>query len=252
MNMKRIAEICCGSYYDVKQAVEGGAERVELNSALTLGGLTPAETELCMVKEDFSIKVIAMLRPRGAGFCYSDEEFRVMERECQRLLDCGADGIAFGCLREDASLDEYKNRCILDLIKNKGREAVFHRAFDCTEFPLAAAEQLISIGVDRVLTSGLKPKAMEGRELLCRLQADYGGEIQILAGSGIHAGNVLELIEYTGIHQIHSSCKAWNTDLTTVKNGVSYSIASGKQALCYDVVSAELVRELVKRVQTEA
>jgi len=249
--MKRIAEICCGSYYDVKQAVEGGAERVELNSALALGGLTPAETELCMVKEDFSVKVIAMLRPRGAGFCYSDEEFRVMKRECQRLLECGADGIAFGCLRKDASLDEYKNQCILDLIKNKGKEAVFHRAFDCTEAPLTVVEQLISIGVDRVLTSGLKPKAIEGRDFLRRLQADYGGELEILAGSGIHSGNALELIEYTGIHQVHSSCKAWKTDPTTVKNGVSYSIASGRQALCHDVVSAVLVRELINRVRTE-
>lgn len=246
--MKRIAEICCGSYYDAKQAALGGAERIELNSALMLGGLTPTETTLCMVKEDFPLKVIAMVRPRGAGFCYSEEELRVMEEECRRLLECGADGIAFGCLKEDASLDERKNRRLLELIKARGKEAVFHRAFDCSADACLAMEQLIGWGVDRVLTSGLKPRAAEGREMIRRLQADYGTEIQILAGSGVNAGNALELMEYTKISQVHSSCKAWNSDPTTVRNHVSYSIASGEQALCYDVVSKEQVRKLIERI----
>lgn len=247
--MERTVEICCGSYYDAKQAVLGGAKRIELNSALMLGGLTPTETTLRMVKEELSVQVVAMVRPRGAGFCYSDEEFRVMERECRQLLECGADGIAFGCLTEAASLDEYKNRRLLELIKERGKEAVFHRAFDCSCEPFAMMEQLIDMGADRVLTSGLKPKAMDGKEMLRRLQRDYGSRIQILAGSGVHAGNALELMEYTGIHQVHSSCKAWKPDSTTVQNGVSYSMASGELALCHDVVSAELVRALVNKVQ---
>lgn len=247
--MRRVAEICCGSYYDAKQAALGGAERIELNSALMLGGLTPTEAVLRMVKEEFSLKVIAMVRPRGAGFCYSDEEFRVMEQECRCLLECGADGIAFGCLKEDASLDEYKNRRLLELIKNMGREAVFHRAFDCAAEPFGMIEQLIGMGTDRILTSGLKPKAMEGREMIRRLQTDYGSEIQILAGSGVNARNASELMEYTGISQVHSSCKVWKEDPTTVKNGVSYSIVSGEQALCYDAVSLEQVEELVARVK---
>lgn len=101
-----IAEICCGSYYDAKQAALGGAGRIELNSALMLGGLTPTETTLHMIKEEFpSLKVVAMVRPRGAGFCYSEDEFRVMQKECERLLRSGADGIAFGCLQADAALD---------------------------------------------------------------------------------------------------------------------------------------------------
>lgn len=249
--MKKIVEICCGSYYDARQAVLGGAKRIELNSALMLGGLTPTETTLRMVKEDCPVQVVAMVRPRGAGFCYTDEEFRVMQEECQRLLECGADGIAFGCLKEDASLDEYKCGTLLDRIKSKGKEAVFHRAFDCSSEPFAMMEQLIAMGVDRVLTSGLKPKAMEGREMIRRLQSDYGNEIQILAGSGINAGNALELMEYAGIYQVHSSCKSWKTDPTTVQNGVSYSIESGEHALCYDAVSAELVKELVEKVNVK-
>ena len=134
-------------------------KRQELNSALMLGGLTPTTATLRMVKRDFpKLKVITMVRPRGAGFCYSPEDFEVMEAECKELLENGADGIAFGCLREDASLDQEKMRRMTDLIKSMGREAVFHRAFDCSADPFAATEQLISMGIDRILTSGLKPK----------------------------------------------------------------------------------------------
>lgn len=247
--MKRLAEICCGSYYDAKQAALGGAERIELNSGLMLGGLTPTEATLSMVKAELPVKVVAMVRPRGAGFCYLEDEFQVMEQECRGLLQAGADGIAFGCLTEDGRLDERKNRRLLDLIKGMGREAVFHRAFDCTAEPFAAMEQLIAMGVDRVLTSGQQPKAAEGRDMIRRLQKEYGTQIQLLAGSGVNAQNAAELMEYTGISQVHSSCKAWNVDPTTVRNGVSYSIAAGSQAMCYDVVSAELVKALVDRVR---
>lgn len=249
MMTDKIVEICCGSYEDAKQAALGGAERIELNSALMLGGLTPTETTLRMVKEDFpDLKVVAMVRPRGAGFCYSEAEFQVMKRECRELLRCHADGIAFGCLREDASLDEQKNRELIGLIRDMGKEAVFHRAFDCSKDPFQVMEQLIDMGVNRVLTSGLEPKAFEGRELIRKLQADYGKDIQILAGSGVSKDNALTIMEYTGISQVHSSCKAWASDPTTVQNGISYSIASGELKFCYDTVSAELVKELICKV----
>ena len=96
-------EICCGSYYDALQAASGGAGRIELNCALHLGGLTPSLASLELVKEHCNVKVIAMVRPRGGGFCYSEDDFNVMLRECEHLVRHGADGIAFGCLREDAS-----------------------------------------------------------------------------------------------------------------------------------------------------
>ena len=130
--MKPVVEICCGSYYDARQAFLGGARRIELNSALMLGGLTPTVSTLRMVKEEMpDLKVIAMVRPRGAGFCYFPEDFKVMEAECRMLVENGADGIAFGCLKEDASLDVYKIQRMLETIKSRGKEAVFHRAFDC-------------------------------------------------------------------------------------------------------------------------
>ena len=245
--MNPIVEICCGSYYDAKQAALGGAKRIELNGALMLGGLTPTESSIRMVKENLNLEVIAMARPRGAGFCYLEEEFQVMEQECREVLKAGADGAAFGCLLENGSLDLEKNKRLVDIAKAMGRQAVFHRAFDCTDDPFRTMEQLIGLGVDRVLTSGLKPTAMEGRDRIQQLQAMFGDRIQILAGSGINGGNVRNLVEYTGVNQVHSSCKAWRQDPTTVRNGVSYSMAAGELAMCYDVVSAELVAELIKK-----
>lgn len=245
-----MAEICCGSYYDAKQAALGGAGRIELNSALMLGGLTPTAAVLGLVKEQFpGLAVIAMLRPRGAGFCYREEEFVAMERECRNLLEHGADGIAFGCLKEDASLDEEKNQRLVEQIKGFGKEAVFHRAFDCCQNPYIAMERLIRMGVDRVLTSGGKPTAIQGMELIGELQRCFGGKIQILAGSGVNSNNACELMEKTGVRQVHSSCKAWNMDPTTVRGDVSFSIAPGEGGCQYDVVSADLVRGLVERVE---
>ena len=211
-----------------------------------LGGLTPSTATLKLVKQNIpDLKVIAMVRPRGAGFCYSKEEFQVMEAECRELVEAGADGIAFGCLQADGTLDIEKNSRLLSIIKMYNREAVFHRAFDIVPDPFETMETLIAMGVDRVLTSGLQAKALEGTKLIKQLQERYGMRIEILAGSGVNASNARWLMEETGIRQVHSSCKDWITDPTTKANGVSYSMSPGEQEMMYDVVSAELVEQLL-------
>ncbi|WP_347559874.1 copper homeostasis protein CutC [Clostridium sp. AM58-1XD] len=201
-----------------------------------------------MVKESCGIRVIAMVRPRGAGFCYGPEDFLVIERDCRLLVEHGADGIAFGCLNSSASVDEEQNRRLISIIHEHGKEAVFHRAFDCTDSPFETIEKLIHMGVDRVLTSGLKPTAMEGLVMIKELQRRYGNEIEILAGSGVNASNARKIMEETGISQVHSSCKEWKMDLTTAAGDVNYSYASSPNELCYDAVSAELVRKLLASI----
>lgn len=242
-------EVCCGSYYDALQAYKGGAKRIELNSALHLGGLTPSLAALDLVRQECrGLKVISMVRPRGAGFCYNDEDFKVMEEECRMLISHGSDGIAFGCLKPDATLDVDKNRRMIAMIHVSGREAVFHRAFDCSKDAFATMEALIDMGVDRVLTSGLKPTAIEGSALIGELQRQYGSQIQILAGSGINASNAAQLMADTGISQVHSSCKDWKKDSTTVVGDVSYSYAPSPNESCYDAVSAQKVREILNAI----
>lgn len=253
-------EICCGSYYDALQAWKGGADRIELNSALYLGGLTPSVGTLRKVKEETGLKVICMVRPRGAGFCYGNEDFAVMAEDAEILMENGADGLAFGCLDNTSGIHIEQTERILKIIKKYKKEAVFHRAFDCVKNVDESMKLLISLGVDRILTSGLKNKALEGAEMIRYLQNRYGGQIELLAGSGINEENVEELIHKTGVRQIHSSCKGWNTDMTTSGKDVSFAYRSfpvikdmgryiQETTEEYEVVEAAKVHALVEKIR---
>ena len=246
--MKKIVEICCGSYDDARAAFLGGAHRIELNQALFLGGLTPGIGSLILTKQHTSLEVISMVRPRGAGFCYTESEYNTMTEDCRLLLENGSDGIAFGFLTEDFTIDEERTRSFTDLIHSYGKTAVFHRAFDCTKDPFQAIELLIRLGVDRVLTSGLADKAVQGIDLLKKLQDLFGSRIEILAGSGINASNAKELMDKTGLTQVHSSCKAWAHDATTKGSFVSYAYCP-QDELAYDIVSTDLVKKIVSAVE---
>lgn len=244
--MARI-EICCGSYEDALASYRGGAKRIELNQALYLGGLTPDISALKLTKKNTDLEVICMVRPRGAGFCYTDNEYEAMLIDLKLLLENGADGIAFGFLTKDFEVDKERTKEFTDMIHSYGKTAVYHRAFDCTKDPYKAIEDFIELKVDRILTSGQKAKAMEGKVLIKQLQDKYGDRIELLAGSGINASNAKEMIEYTGINQVHSSCKSWREDRTTKYNEVTYGY-SEEYPMSYDVVSEELVHKLIKSV----
>lgn len=247
--MKNIIEVCTGSYQDCLAAWKGGADRAELNSALSVGGLTPGIASLRRVKKDTGLKVICMVRPRAAGFCYDADDAETMFADASLLLENGADGIAFGFLKEDGSVEPVLTEKMTSLIHRYGGEAVFHRAFDVTPDPFSAMEQLIACGIDRVLTSGQQAKAMDGVGLIRELQEKYGSRIQILAGSGMNAANAMEMIRIAGVHQVHSSCKSYACDPTTGKNGVSYAYLPAPHESDYDVVDEALVRKLVEAVR---
>ena len=230
--MKSVLEICCGSFEDVKTAYENGADRVELNSALYLGGLTPSLANLICAKEQCEIPVVAMVRPRGGGFCYSAEEYQTMILDTKLLLD--------------QTLDTERTKEVIYLIHEQGREAVFHRAFDCVADQKKTIEQLIGLGADRILTSGGAPDVWSGRERLKQLQKEYGSEIEILAGSGVNENNVRELMTYTGVHQVHSSCRVWKKDITTSNEYVDFSYAGIQEKNQYEVVDAAKVHRLAE------
>ena len=245
--MKRdLFEVCAGSVQDCINAQLGGADRVELNSALHLGGLTPSLAMLKLVKEKTSLKVICMDRPRAAGFCYDDVEIETMFEDAKILLENGADGISFGFLNSDATINVTETKKMVVLIHQYQKEAVFHRAFDCVDDPMHAIKQLIDCGVDRILTSGLQPTAMQGTSVLEKLQSAFGDQIELLAGSGINANNIRALKEQTGLHQFHGSCKEWCKDPTTTVGNVSYAYHESDD---YDCVSLEKVRSIVQELR---
>ncbi|MBF1115682.1 MAG: copper homeostasis protein CutC [Solobacterium sp.] len=245
--MKRdLFEVCAGSVQDCINAQLGGADRVELNSALYLGGLTPSLAMLRLVKEKTSLKVVCMDRPRAAGFCYDEVETETMFEDAKILLENGADGISFGFLNSDATINVTETKKMVELIHQYQKEAVFHRAFDCVDDPMHAIKQLIDCGVDRILTSGLQPTAMQGASVLEKLQSEFGNRIELLAGSGINANNIRTLKEQTGIHQFHGSCKEWCKDPTTTVGNVSYAYHESDD---YDCVSLEKVKSIVQELR---
>ena len=176
-------------------------------------------------------------------------------------MENGADGIAFGCLTDDKKIDKKQTEEMVQLIKSYNKEAVFHRAFDCIMDIDEAMQCLITLGVNRVLTSGLENKAIDGAETLRYLQGNYGDRIEVLAGSGVNAENVEKLIQTTGVMQVPSSCKGWLTDMTTSGEKVSFSYRSDgeiknakedknvqKMTDEYEIVDENLVKILVDKV----
>lgn len=241
-------EVCCGSYDDAISAFEGGAKRIELTSALFLGGLTPTVSCLELIKKKTDLEAICMVRTRGGGFVYNHNEYSQMKHECETLLKNGADGIVFGFLHHDFTIDIDKTKTFVNLIHKHGKVAVFHRAFDLLKDPQKGIELLIECGVDRVLTSGLKPKAIEGIEMIKFLEANYGDQIEILPGSGVTIDNIQELILKTGVNQVHASCKTLFEDNTSTNNGVTYKYNNDKKAY-YELVNKYNVSKLVQIIK---
>ena len=243
-----LLEICCGGIDDAIEAEKGGAERVELCSALFLGGLTPSIGTIREAKRRLKIPIMVMVRPRGGGFAYSQAEMATMERDAEAALENGADGVVFGILQSDGRVDIARSSRIRQLIGT--RQAVFHRAFDVTPDPFEALEQLVDLGITRVLTSGQKESVPQGVELIEKLIERAGDRIEILPGGGIQAWNVKDAVERTGCRQIHLT--AWRTtsdSSTLARPGITFGGALYPAEDRYQVTDAGSVREVLARLK---
>ena len=208
-NQKIIIEICCGSVDDVIAAASAGVHRIEFNSALELGGLTPSIGMLHLARAATDKPIISMLRPRGGGFWYSEKEFETMLIDLPLLLENGSDGIAFGILDRNGELDDGRCKIILDEMAKygEGKEAVFHMAFDEAKTDeLEMLSRLEVLGFTRVLTKGRAENAMMGAESLKKYveyTKEQGMRLEILPGGGIRPHNAAEIVERTGASQLH-------------------------------------------------
>lgn len=213
MPSKILIEVCCGSVDDAVQTEKGCADRIELNSSLFFGGLTPSLGSIIEAKRRLKIPVMVMIRPRAGGFCYTQAEMAVMLSDAELALEHGADGLVFGILTEDGSIDTERCRQIIELAH--GRDIVFHRAFDVTPEPFEALDQLIALGFTRILTSGQQRSVPEGIELIKKLITRASDKIEILPGGGIRPHNVRSIIAQTGTNQVHLSAFARQFDKST-------------------------------------
>lgn len=198
-------EVCVESLYSARVAQEQGADRVELCAALTEGGITPSMGMVKIVRDALQIAVNVIVRPRRGDFCYSDEEFECMKQDIIFLRTMGIDGLVFGILTPDGNIDVPRMRKLITLARPLS--VTVHRAFDAVCDPMKALEDCISLGADRILTSGLATKAEEAIDMLTLLVKKAEGRISIMPGSGVNDCNIVPILSQTGAHEIHLSAK---------------------------------------------
>lgn len=196
-------EVCVADPQSLAAAIEGGAERIELCSALELGGLTPLPGLMALAAQS-GIETYALIRPRSGDFVFDAHDEAAMLRDIDAVRAAGLHGVVLGANRPDGTLDaELLARL---LAHAKGLGSTLHRAIDLVPDFADAAETAISLGFDRILTSGGAPTVLEGLGQLALAHATARGRIKIMAGSGVRPDNVLELLAAVTVDEVHSSC----------------------------------------------
>jgi len=201
-----LVEACVTTLEEAEKAFESGANRLELCVNLDVGGLTPHLELVADVLETVDLPLAVMIRPRAGSFHMNAQELARMERDVTRIADAGADGIVLGVLDAQGQVDVAALSKLVDAADPV--PVTFHRAFDGVADPVAALEDLIEAGVDRVLTAGGAGTAWEGRDVLASLVEAAGGRITIMAGGSIRADHVADLVEITGVEDIHARASA--------------------------------------------
>ena len=200
--MNVVIEAAVESADEAQFAVKNGAARLELCDFAVEGGRTPLEPMVREVSRRVSVPYHVMIRPRGAGFTYAEPELRVMEIQIDQAKSAGASGVVLGLLLSDHRID----RIALARLLGRARplEVVFHRAIDMTPDPVAALDPLLTLGVDRVLTSGGAATALEGAPTIRRMVELAGNTLSVIAGGSIRARNVRQVVEQTGVVEVHA------------------------------------------------
>ena len=193
-----IIEVCAASYEHALKAEKAGADRIELCKDLHLDGLTPDYESAKKTIDSLNIPVYILIRPIEGDFIYSNEEFELMKMDIIKFKEMGCKGIVSGVLNDDNSIDIERTKELVEL--SRPLEFTFHRAFDLVSDPFEEIENLIEIGVTRILTSGQKHKAIEGLELLEEFKNISKNRILIMPGSGISNMNFMKFNSFNEIH----------------------------------------------------
>lgn len=221
-------EVCTASMRSVQAAVAGGAKRIELCSALSVGGLTPSLGLLREVRALYpELRIHVLIRPREGDFVYSEEELRVMERDIELALPY-ADAIVSGAMTTAGDVDEVATRRLLE--RSQGVDFTFHRAFDQSRSPLDSLETIRALGCTRILTSGTKDTVEAGIPIIRQLVERAAGAVTILPGGGVTANNIKRILIETGAREVHGSA--------------SLRLSDGRLE-----TSADIVRSFLKAMQ---
>ncbi|RMA66106.1 copper homeostasis protein CutC [Ulvibacter antarcticus] len=238
-------EICANSFTSAKAAQDAGADRIELCTELSVGGLTPSYGLIEKVMSELCIPVHVLIRPRSGNFTYSEDEIEVMLRDISFCGKMGCAGVVCGALTSENEVDEVTVKRFLDA--SAEMELTFHRAFDWCRDPFESLQILQKLGVNRILSSGQQPKAIEGIVLLKQLLNLSEATIAIMPGSGINLQNILEFKE-AGFTSVHFSATLKKQLLTNPPKVSMHSSAFFEEGVLMES-NAELIREIIKKVR---
>ena len=196
-------EICVDSIESAINAQIAGADRVELCANLTEGGTTPGFGTICVTRNNLTIGLHVLIRPRGADFLYSDPEYDIMRRDIDACGECGVDGIVLGILEAGGAIDIERTAKLIEFARPMS--VTFHRAFDMCNDPFRGLEDVIAAGAHRLLTSGQSDNADKGAKLISQLIGIAGKRIIIMPGSGINDSNIAGIAKITGAGEFHLS-----------------------------------------------
>lgn len=200
-----ILEVAANSVASALAAQEGGAGRIELCTALELGGLTPSHAQIALARERLRIPLYVLIRPRAGDFLYSDLECETMQRDIETCVALGCDGVVLGALDADGNVDIARCRTLIAAAGQLG--VTFHRAFDLSRDPAQALEDIVALGCERILTSGAQTSAAEGAALIHDLVVQTAGRLTVMPGAGVTAQNIAALAAATGADEFHASAK---------------------------------------------
>lgn len=202
----RTLEICVDAVHAAIAAEKGGAQRVELCDSLAEGGTTPSAGMIALTRRHITIGLHVLIRPRRGDFLYSDLEFEIMKHDIEVARKAGADGVVLGILKADGTIDIERTRQLMALARPLS--VTFHRAFDLTPDPFRALDDLLQLGVQRLLTSGQQATALAGAPLIRELVKQAGDQLIVMPGAGINELNISELVTITGAKEYHTSARS--------------------------------------------
>jgi len=203
--MTFIFEVAVDSVESALLAQDCGAHRIELCADLGIGGITPSHAMIAIAKKRLNIPFNVIIRPRRGDFLYTDIEFDIMRGDIEYVKSNGANGVVLGLLHADGNIDIERTGELVELARPL--EVTFHRAFDMAVNPQQALDELISVGIDTLLTSGQVPSAKDGLPLIAELVKQAKGRIKIMPGSGINPSNIKAIVDNSGAKEFHFSGK---------------------------------------------
>jgi len=207
-------EICIDSVASARAALAGGADRVELCANLPEGGTTPSAGMIRSVRSAFPGGLMIIIRPRGYDFLYSEDELDVMLHDVRAARELGADGVVIGCLTMDGRIDAARCQRLREAAGSL--DLTFHRAFDMTRDLSEALEDILALGIQRILTSGGQPDVPAGIATIAELVRQSVGRVSIMPGGGVTPENLAQIVSATGVREIHLSARQ------PVRSGMSY------------------------------